>query len=1065
MSINGKVSCLHAAFLSMMLAALLSVPGFGQLNTGKIEGTVRDKDTGRPLAGVQVQVGGTQLGNVTNADGYYFILNVAPGQKSVTFSFTGYQKTTISNQLILAGQTQTLNMELSSTVVELEGITVQGEAEILMPRDNTVSKQRLTPETMSETPNSNLDELLTLQAGVQVGGEGGLGRGVRIRGGRLGEEAMVVDGVTVRNYTANPFRSGLGWVWEQELGSRGEDTTPLEFSTTSVEQVDIITGGFQAEYGNAQSGIINIVTKEGGPQFKGDIKLTTDQVMPRTADWGYNQLQANVGGPLMMVPNLFFNASAEIQGRADMSPTHASEGFRGINQDFVDRLNNSVRNDPVLGNEMPVYTLDMFKTGREFFASRTEGEDPGLFSPTNPVRQPNNWGDRTLASGKLTYSPTRGLKFLGSGNFSRNQRTWGTDYFNTGEITSNMLLLRRWSTDKGDYQDADGVWHARVPINLGRRTRSTNVLTGFDWDFIKSSQRSASAQFRFNNFRTQDINNANLKDNYNRDDTFMSWSPHDIPFLVETFPNRSTPDTPEGINYYLPDGASTYSFADYEYRLPLEYVSPAQLYYMNYRYQYEKQYNYKLDFDFQFSRNNRAKAGIQATDFRNRMFEISHGTPFRDLDNEFNYQPKQYALYAQNRTDLGDFVLDYGIRWDQFQPKNNWGFRSGDLYGENFFPKNKSEISPRFDVAFPVTDKAQLRFAYGVFTQLPSFTFIFSGSNPGGLEYSRTDAFETGISYLLSDDIVLDWVAYYRDVDGNLAEREFFSSYFQYHSQRLIRGLETGYANKDNGNIKGMDLIMRKRFSNNFSYNISYTLQFSRTTGSQYNSTSDYWIFLDPATGEHFTPPDELRPINGDRTHKLTSYVNYLFPEDYRSGTMANAILKNLRIYALFTVQSGEPVYDRIQNNYTDYNPLTNVTWLTRRGGGLIGGINYFRNRWDTNLDLRFTKSFSIGGTRRIGVFSEIFNALNRKLPTPYPAGSSYEGSRYVTGGVDLHWDEPTLVKYQRQRFNADFNGDGILTVREAALGSIADGVMGSLEDWSAWGQPRQVRFGLDYTF
>ncbi len=153
-----------------------------QLSTGKIEGTVRDKETGQALVGAQVVVEGTRLGKVTNADGYYFILNVPPGRRSIIFTYTGRQTTTITDQLILAGQTTTIDVNLSSTVVQLEGITIEGESEVLLPRDNTVSKQRMTAESINASPATRLEDLMALEAGVQTGGEGGLSRGLRLRG-------------------------------------------------------------------------------------------------------------------------------------------------------------------------------------------------------------------------------------------------------------------------------------------------------------------------------------------------------------------------------------------------------------------------------------------------------------------------------------------------------------------------------------------------------------------------------------------------------------------------------------------------------------------------------------------------------------------------------------------------------------------------------------------------------------------------------------------------------------------------------------------------------------------
>ncbi len=1040
---------------------LWAVTGYAQISTAKIEGVVRDKNNGQPLAGVQVTCEGTRLGNVTNNDGYFFILNVPPGRRSITFSYTGYQKVTVANQLILAGQTTTINAELSTAVVEMEGIVVEGQSEVLVPRDNTVSKSRMTSESIAATPATKLEDMLLMEPGVQIGGIGGLDRGLRIRGGRVGEEAMVVDGLIARNYTADPFRSGLGWIWDQELGSLGEDATPLEFSTSSVEEVDIITGGFQAEYGNAQSGIINIVTTEGGPNYRGRVRMTTDQANPRTSDYGYNQLQTSLGGPVKLIPNMYFHGSAEIQGQADRNPTHADEGFRGINQDFVDHLNDAVRNDPVLGLQMPAFTLDEFKVAREAYAAKT-GESASLWSPLNPVRQPGDWGDRTLISGKLTDSPMPGLKLIGSANFSRNQHAypWRNtgNYFLNGIATRETMPLADWD---GKYGGAQEVY---VSQSYARRTRTSNILAGADWEFYKSTTRSAALQFRFSNFETQDINSSDPKVNYKHDNTFLGWDPHDVPFEMESYPGREW-QYDENVKLF-PDGVSGWKL-DYTWVTPFSTHFEDWLYYLTYRYQREHQKNWKTDFDFQINRHNRAKVGFQYTSFDNMMFNTDYMTPLRNLDNEFNYQPNMLAVYVQNRTDLGDFVIDYGVRYDRFNPVDNWGFRNGDQYGQDYFPKVVDEISPRFDVAFPVTDKSQLRFSYGAFTQLPSLTYIFDGSNPGGLEYSRTDAFEAGLSYLLNEDMVLDMVTYYRDIDGNVASRTFFRDYYETHSERRIRSSATGYSNRDNGNIKGVDFSIKRKFANNYSVNLIYTLQFSRTTGSQINSTSYLKNFLDNSTGEVFTPPDELRPIDGDRTHSITANFSYLVPQDFKSGTILGTLLKEVRVNAIYTLNSGAPMTDYLNwyGGSYGHNAHDDVTWLTRRNGKPIGGVNFFRDRWSQNLDLRMSKNLRLGGTRQMSLFCEVFNALNRKFNTPYPKGLSYENNSHITGGVDWNWDDPSISDADRVRFNADFNGDGILSVMEATKGAIAESVMLSTMDKEAWGAARQIRLGAEFSF
>lgn len=1074
MSKSGKlIRRLYPLINLTLLVGLIIVSNLSaQINTSKIEGVVRDSDTGQPLAGAQVVVEGTRLGNVSNKDGYYFILNVLPGRRDITFTYTGYQKTTVANQLLLAGQTSTIDANLSSTVVELEGIIVEGEKDFLMLRDNTMTKQRMTAESISATPASTLEDMMLLEAGVQSGGPEAMGRGFRIRGGRLGEELMVIDGVQVRNHSADPALHGVGYAWEQEFGSRSEDTSPLEVSASAVEEVDIFTGGFQAEYGNAQSGIVNIVTKEGGTSFRGRIRVTTDQQNPRTSDYGYNQTQLAFGGPIPYVANLRFQLSGEIQGLADRRPTHADEGFRGINQDFVNRLNAAVRNDDVMGAKeiQPVFTLEEFQAGREYYASKT-GKRASLWMPDNPVRMKGNWKDRSLTTAKVTYYPVPRLKLLASHNYSRVQYSypWGDQGDDNelvdGVVTEQTLPSRTWSAEKGDKQ-VDGVWTAVLPQALGRRVRTSNFLSGVDWDFYHSSERSASLQFRYSRFWTQEISNATLMDNYLHDNTFMGWTPHDARFLLDIMPNWNWPefDSPDAKLLY-PNGMSS-SERDWLYEGPFAQVRAPSLYYASHRYNTENQDNFKVDIDFQWNRHNRAKMGVQATMFNNEIFELRPWRLRVDLDNRFAYSPRMYGAYIQNRTDLGDFVFDYGLRFDHFQPKDNWGFRNGDQYGEVYHPKNISSWSPRFNVAFPATERSQLRFSYGVFSQLPSLALIFSGNNYGDLEYSRTSAFEAGLTNIVGDNTVIDIVTFYRDVDGNVALKEFFRDYYRWNTERRVRDYFTGFTNRDNGNIKGMDLSLKRRFSNNFAFNVMYTLQFSRTTGSQYNTSSNLNRFLDASTGETFRPPDDIRPADFDKTHTFTFNMNYLFPEDFRQGTIEGMLLKNIRIYPLFTIHSGPPAYDFVgTQNLGALNAAEDVKWLTRRNGKPIGGINYFRTRWTYNLDLRVSKKLRLDGSRSLRIYGEVFNALNNKLPTPYPSGYNYESAhRNLTGGEVLTWSDD-LPDAQKYNFNSDFNQDGVLDKMELAKGAVANGVMMSTLDKTAYGFARQIRMGVEFDF
>jgi hypothetical protein len=249
--------------ISLCLALFFTATAAMAQTTGKIEGTVRDKDSGSPMGGVQVAVEGTRLGNMTNQDGYYFILNVPIGLRTVKFTLTGYKPYSVVDVRISAGNTVTVNSTMSSTVIGLEGITVEGESEPLMSRDNVQTRQNIEAETINNIPAKNLQDLLVLQAGVVVDYSGNYS----LRGGREGEEAMYVDGVPVKAQNEQQSTEYRGQVETNE----GGQINPLIVANDAIEEVSLITGGFAAEFGNAQSGMINIVTKEGGAKLSGRV--------------------------------------------------------------------------------------------------------------------------------------------------------------------------------------------------------------------------------------------------------------------------------------------------------------------------------------------------------------------------------------------------------------------------------------------------------------------------------------------------------------------------------------------------------------------------------------------------------------------------------------------------------------------------------------------------------------------------------------------------------------------------------------------------------------------------
>lgn len=290
-------------WLFLLLAPVLSV--YGQ---GKIAGTVTDAGNGEALIGVNILIEGTQQGTVTDENGNYVLLNVRPGTYTIIFSYIGFQNQQITGVNATTGETTRLDVRMQEEVIEGEEIIVQAERP-LVQKDQTASKKTVVAEEIDKLPVETIFGVLATQAGVTQGAGGEL----HIRGGRSNEISYLVDGLSV----SNPFNTnGLA----------------TSVAAGAIEEMTVISGAFNAEYGKAMSGIVNLVTKEGGDRMTGyvsfyggdsftshnDIFFTPSNVALRVYT-----LEGSLSGPLPFYKKLRFYVS----GRHDNDEGHIY-GFR-----------------------------------------------------------------------------------------------------------------------------------------------------------------------------------------------------------------------------------------------------------------------------------------------------------------------------------------------------------------------------------------------------------------------------------------------------------------------------------------------------------------------------------------------------------------------------------------------------------------------------------------------------------------------------------------------------------------------------------------------------------------
>jgi len=202
--------------------------------TGKIAGVITDEQTGEPMAGVNVYLVGETLGAATNEDGQYTILNIQPGIKTVEVSMIGFKVTTIQEVRVISDQTTRLNVKLQSETLGTEAIVIVADRDIIKS-DVSASRTSVSSEEFDALPQSSVKEVVQMQAGVEDG--------LSIRGGGADEALFLLDGFTMRDPRNN------------------QPVTNIALS--GIEEISLERGGFNAEYGQVRSGILNIVTKEG----------------------------------------------------------------------------------------------------------------------------------------------------------------------------------------------------------------------------------------------------------------------------------------------------------------------------------------------------------------------------------------------------------------------------------------------------------------------------------------------------------------------------------------------------------------------------------------------------------------------------------------------------------------------------------------------------------------------------------------------------------------------------------------------------------------------------------
>jgi len=493
--------------------------------TGKLTGQVTDETTGEALPFVNITIGGTTLGAATDLDGKYVILNITPGKYNVKFQYLGYQPKVVNNVSISIDLTTKISVKLNEASVELGEVVVQAEAGGIQ-KDVTSSQSLVSSEEIANLPVAELSDLLELQSGVTTDKDGGF----HIRGSRSEEIAYKVNGISVTDSYDK---------------SRG-----IEIDNSSIQELQVISGTFNAEHGEAMSGIINTVTKEGKSKYHGDIQVySSDYVSNKTDIFSdiddfnpvenYN-IQGSLSGPIPFSNDklrFFINGRYNyddgwLYGRRQFDINGAAGDNEIVAMNYNKRLIGIAN--------LSWFASSAFKFNIEALFSDREFKDYEHDYKLNPD------GDVTKFSKSLSTTFTMTHTFSSSSFY-----TVKASYFNRDfdEYTFENLFDSRYqhpdSLNKVNYAFHDGG------TNLHRFTRKTQSLIG-KFDFT-----SQVSEYHLLKFGLEGKTDKLEFDDFDLEPRTVGGVPVDpfVPQLpVLTSPNREKYDAdPVGASAYIQD--------------------------------------------------------------------------------------------------------------------------------------------------------------------------------------------------------------------------------------------------------------------------------------------------------------------------------------------------------------------------------------------------------------------------------------------------------------------------------------------------------------------------------
>ena len=876
--------------------------------TGKLAGRLYDAKSGDPLIGANILIEGTSLGATTDMDGEYFIINIPPGTYTVKFMYIGYQTVIKTGVLVSTDLTTKLNARLSEKIMELEDAIVVSASRSDIQKDLTSSERTFTSKIIRALPVKNINDIVSLQAGVVKDAAGDL----HIRGGRTTEISYMVDGVQVIDPISR--RSGIS------------------IDDQAIEELKTITGTFNAEYGQALSGVINIVTKRGSKKFKMNVIAYLGDYLSFDNDVYYvmdNTEWANAAARAMTYKDrkldYDFKAGESTENKTYLTKQGYLNNYNPLNnQDFQMNISGPL---PFTSKKVTYFASGRYRSSKGYqygkryfmpwgFQSPASDTVHTFESPDNEIVPLNDYKNIGF-QGKLFYKISNSVD-LSYGLYFQ-------DYYNYS-VDANRY---KYIPDAGKNNYTTSQTHI---LSL-KHVLSPRTLYEFKTSYYQKDYKSYLYEnpydYRYMPTKSSDFEAYVFGD-----------SPQD---------DISIWNVSKDFSFYGNPTDHSISKIDY-WTLILDLTS-----------QVNKQHLLKMGASARLHNLNNEWYNLQFSDETYRPVIPEKNSPFYV---EYGAKPKEFAAYFQDKIEYEDIILNIGLRFDYFDPGGKIlsdpmdpqiydPFKLDHIYKnyapgvpdselveyslderEAFWYKDADisyQFSPRFGLSFPITEKGVIHFSYGHFFQNPEFRYLYENPNfwiegagarnlvgNANLRAQRTVMYEVGLQQELFNSLYLHLTAFYRDI------RDWVGTGTPIDTYQGVTYYK--YENKDHAAVKGVTLSANYRMPN-FNISMDYTYMTAKGTSSD--------------------PRDAYYDALGDREPRLT-LIELDWDQKHSFNTVFTYVKNSFSGSVVGVLNSGLP--------YTPTFARGEVS-----GSGTFVGLreNSERKPATFNVDLRFAKHFT----------------------------------------------------------------------------------------------------------